>query len=342
MKTALLSLALALALGGCAHHERTLHVSADAQTEPMATVGDVADDPAIWIHPSDPYQSLIIGTHKKGGGLEVYDLSGKRIQSLPDGRFNNVDLRNNVHIGDQSLSIVAATKRDDDTLALYAIDAQTRQLYPIAERSIETIKENYGLCMYQEGDQTYVFVNNKFGTVEQLELFEHEGKVDAKRVRLFEVGSQTEGCVADDELGALYIGEEDVGIWRYDAKADAPAHRVLIDSTGKNGHLVADVEGLALYTMEGGSGYLFASSQGEHAYNVYNRQSGLFLGKFTIDDDVIDGAQETDGLDVTAANIGVLYPYGFLVVQDGHATPSNTQNFKIIRIEKILAPLSSF
>src|SRR3546814_16511798 len=38
------------------------------------------DDPAIWINPSDPAQSLLIGTDKdENGGLYVYDLQGKKI-----------------------------------------------------------------------------------------------------------------------------------------------------------------------------------------------------------------------------------------------------------------------
>ena len=62
------------------------------ETEPVSTYGDAADDPAIWVNPRDPAQSLIIGANKKLG-LEVYDLAGRRIQTLPDGRMNNVDLR---------------------------------------------------------------------------------------------------------------------------------------------------------------------------------------------------------------------------------------------------------
>ena len=38
------------------------------------------DDPAIWLHPTDPAQSLIIGTDKdENGGLYVFDLNGKII-----------------------------------------------------------------------------------------------------------------------------------------------------------------------------------------------------------------------------------------------------------------------
>ena len=59
-------------------------VEPTVETEPVSTYGDAADDPAVWVHPTDPSQSLIIGANKKLG-LEVYDLAGRRIQSSPTG-----------------------------------------------------------------------------------------------------------------------------------------------------------------------------------------------------------------------------------------------------------------
>jgi 3-phytase len=74
--------------------------------------------------------------------------------------------------------------------------------------------EVYGLCMYRNKKTGlfYVFVNGKSGEVEQYELFAAENKVDAKLVRSLKLGTQTEGMVADDETGTLYIGEEQAGI----------------------------------------------------------------------------------------------------------------------------------
>ena len=46
------------------------------ETEVIPTWGDSADDPAIWVHPGDPAQSLVIGTGKKSG-LYVFDLDGQ-------------------------------------------------------------------------------------------------------------------------------------------------------------------------------------------------------------------------------------------------------------------------
>ena len=58
--------------------EPVLEVSATIETEPTGTRGDSADDATLWVNPTDPSLSLIIGTNKQRG-LAVYDLSGKQV-----------------------------------------------------------------------------------------------------------------------------------------------------------------------------------------------------------------------------------------------------------------------
>ncbi|MGH2667571.1 MAG: phytase, partial [bacterium] len=41
-----------------------ISVSADAETVPVTSSGDSADDPAIWVNPADPSKSLVIGNDK--------------------------------------------------------------------------------------------------------------------------------------------------------------------------------------------------------------------------------------------------------------------------------------
>src|SRR3546814_7702193 len=76
---------------------------ASVETVPVETGGDAADDPAIWIDPADPARSVVIGTQKKSG-LYVYGLDGQMIQYLPDGRMNNVDLRDGFRLGGRDVA----------------------------------------------------------------------------------------------------------------------------------------------------------------------------------------------------------------------------------------------
>jgi 3-phytase len=319
-------------------------VQATVETEPVPVWGDAADDIAIWVHPNDSALSTVIGTQKKGG-LAVYDLTGQQIQYLPDGRLNNVDLRYHFPLGDEKVTLVAASHRQLGGIALYKINPQTRQL----EKAADTIKvglerEPYGLCMYHNPSthQYYVIVNDKNGTVEQWEVFDNgNAAVDARLVRRFQVGSQTEGCVADDQLGKLYIGEENVGIWKYSAEPSGNEERTQVDTTETSGHLTADVEGLTIYYGEQKSGYLIASSQGNHTFVIYNRTGNHeYIGTFQIvanQQRRIDRVSDTDGIDVVNVPLGTAFPDGVFVAQDGwNSDPIDKQNFKLVRWEQIV------
>lgn len=308
------------------------------ETQPVDDYGDAADDIAIWVHPSNPAASRIIAAQKKRG-VEVYDLSGRRVQLLPDGRMNNVDLRQGVDLGAGKLDIVAASDRTHQRLALYAVDGATGRLRDIAAAPIPAgMRDPYGLCMYvsPRNGAVYVFINNSDrGEFRQWQLVDQGGRVAARVVREFVVGSQAEGCVADDATGALYIAEEDAGLWRYSAEPDGGDTRRQLDRTGDGGRLTADAEGLAIFHGAGDSGYLVLSNQGANNYALYRRQgNNEFIGMFQVganDALGIDGASETDGLEVTSKALGPGFPQGLLVVQDGrNITPLERQNFKLV------------
>lgn len=312
-------------------------VSATVETEPVPHRGDAADDPAIWLHPTDPAQSTIIVTDKLGG-LAVYDLAGKQLQYLPDGKLNNVDLRGGFPLAGTTVTLVTAGNRGDNSIALYRVDPATRLLDDVAAGALTT-QMTYGSCMYHSpatGRYFYIGTTPQ-GAVEQWELFDDgSGKVDGQRVRSFDVGSQAEGCVVDDELQQLYISEEDVGIWKYGAEPEAGTSRTLVDGTGP--HLVPDIEGLAIAYGPNRTGLLIASSQGSSTYALYRRDgANAYLGSFRIvDGDGVDGTTETDGIDVTTANLGDAFPSGVFVAQDGDNTGGN-QNVKLVPWQAIPA-----
>ncbi len=321
-------------------------VTPDVETRPVDDFGDAADDIAIWAHPRDPSLSLVIGTNKKRG-IDVYDLKGKRLQVLDDGRVNNVDLREGFKLEGREIAVVAGSNRTHKSLALYRIDAQSRRLVNVADGVIELgLADPYGLCMYHSAEtgDFFVFVNDSDGRFKQLKLIAAGDKIKAEVVREFALESQTEGCVADDANGALYLGEEDQGLWRYSAEPDGGTHRKAIDTTAEGGHLNADVEGMGLYLQPDGKGYLVVSSQGSNDYVVYRREGdNEFVGRFAVvanDPLGIDGVSETDGLDVSSANLGGAYAQGIFIAQDGrNITPAETQNFKFVPWAKIAAAM---
>jgi 3-phytase len=308
-------------------------VRATVETDPVQSSGDAADDPAIWRHPVDGARSTIIGTDKKRG-LMVYDMDGRLLQELPDGKMGNVDLRHDFPLGGSPTAIVTANDRRDNTIAVYAIDEATGKLRNVAARRIRVDIAVYGSCMYRSAvnGAYYVFITSKSGRVEQWRLFEtSQATVDAERVRGFDLGSQIEACVADDELGFLYIGEERVGIWKYAAEPTGGDGRIAVDTTGPTGLLTPDVEGLTIFLGAAGTGYLIASAQGRDAFNVYRREGrNEYLATFAIEEgNGIDRVTHSDGVDVLNANLGPKFPHGVFVTQD-QQNVGGKQNFKLV------------
>jgi myo-inositol-hexaphosphate 3-phosphohydrolase len=308
-------------------------ITANAETTPMPHSGDAADDSAIWVHPTDVSQSTIIGTDKQGG-LAVYSLSGQQLFYYPDGEVNNVDIRYGFMLGGQRVALVVANNYDSsNSIRIYRVDPATRGLEYVAARTISAGGDIYGICMYRSAvDGAYYAINSlRTGTMEQWRLFDNgAGRVDATRVRTFNVGSVVEGCVADDQLGALYVGEEDVGIWRYGAEPGAGSARTRVDSVGSGGHLTADVEGLAIYRAAAGTGYLIASSQGSSDFAVYRREgANEYVTRFSIVAGAIDAVSGTDGIDVSSLGLGSAFPEGVFVAQDTTNNGGN-QNFKLV------------
>jgi 3-phytase len=318
------------------------------ETQPGETDGDSADDPAIWVHPSDPSRSIIIATQKQSG-LYVYDLSGAVLQFLPDGRMNNVDVRDGFRLGGQTVSLVTASNRTSDTISIYRVDAATRRLVNVADGEQHTgLLDPYGLCMYRSAasGRHYVFINEGSGAMRQWELLDAgNGRVRTQLVREFSFGSQPEGCVADDETGVLYVAEEDVGLWRMGAEPDAGDARTSIATVESNEALKDDLEGVALYDLGGGRGYLVVSSQGNNTYAVFRREGeNAYVGSFAVLADPargIDGISETDGLEVLSTNLGGPYGAGVFVAQDGrNIAPRENQNFKLVPWSEIAGALN--
>ena len=322
--------------------EAITEVFASVETTAMNRFGDVADDPAIWVNPKDPSNSRILGTNKKSG-LHVYDLAGKELQSFATGRLNNVDLRHDIRVADDLVTVAAASNRSDNSIALYTIDSNG---VVKAYGGIATgLAEVYGLCNYRDQDgNLYVFVNDKDGRFQQwhVRYDAQEKGFSGNLVRRFITHSQPEGCVVNDKTQRIFVGEEDAGVWVTSAKPDGgdtlqPV--IKVNELDPESPLIADVEGLAIYQASR-QDYLIISSQGNDSYLVLDALPPYqYRGRFRIGMNIeagIDGASETDGLDVVSAALPGPFAEGMLVVQDGrNVLPQEGQNFKYISWRQI-------
>lgn len=334
---------LSLGLAGCSAVDprpaatpvATASVQARGETQAVGTANaDAADDPAIWRNPADPAASLIVGTDKKAG-LYVYDLSGRQRSFIDAGRVNNVDLRDMGAAG----IIVAASDRSDKAnarIALFRLDPKTATLTAIGKVSAGA-GEAYGICLYREGDALFAFNVIKDGEIRQVAL-NLDGTPSGKIVRTMKLGTQSEGCATDERTHRLYVAEEDVGLWRFDARAAGDTTPVrMAAADGKQ--IVADTEGVTIAAEGAGNGgYLLVSSQGDNAYAVYRLADDSYVGRFRVAKGTFGSTEETDGIDVALGDFGTGYPGGLFVAQDGHNAPT-AQNFKLVAwadIKKVL------
>jgi len=205
--------------------------------------------------------------------------------------------------------------------------------------------EAYGICVdprvrRENGLETFtVFSVPKEGTIGAVKVgIGQDGMTltDGGVTRTMTVATQPEGCIFDSAADALYIGEEDVGIWRFDM-ANTAGKGTLVAPVD-NQRLVADVEGLAIANLADGRRFLIASSQGDNAYAVYSLPDHAFVGRFRIDGGAIDGTSETDGIELAIGDFGPGFPGGLFVAQDGDNSPE-AQNFKILAWDDIAGAL---
>ena len=295
------------------------------------------DDPAIWVHPTRPAESLIVGTIKMAapnGAIAVYKLDGTLLMSIPNvDRPNNIDIAYGLKLGNRKVDIAVATERNQNALRVFEI-VPGKGIRDLA--SIPVFAQPMGIALYTRPKDHAIFaiVSRKTGPsgsyLWQYELKDNgQGKVTGVKVRefgQFSGSKEIEAVVVDDELGFVYYSDEGAGIRKYSAEPGESKEIALFGTTGWQG----DREGLAIYKMPGGKGYLIATDQQtpNSVYHVYSRGENKELGTFRV------GAATTDGIDVTARPLGGELPKGLFVAMN-----DSRKNFILVDWRKIAAAL---
>lgn len=313
-------------------------VTARLETPSVGTAGqDAADDPAIWAGAAPVMiggvstRGFVAGTDKKAG-LYIYGLDGAVLQFLPEGLLNNVDLTEGLTVGGRPLVVLGASDRTPGKtgVALYLFDpASQTGVRPWGAITTDVV-EPYGFCFARRGDEIHGVLVGHEGEVRQFVLtVDAAGAPAAHEVRRFDVGTISEGCAADESTNALYIAEENVGLWRYGLDPAAGSARTLVQPIAP-GVLVADAEGLTILE-DGAARYLIGSSQGDSTFPVWRIDGAapVYKGRFVVQDGPVDRVTGTDGLAALGGPVGDTFPEGLVVVQDD-VNDAGTQNFKYI------------
>lgn len=323
-------------------------VAAKVETAPVESAEDAADDIAFWYNTNKPEASTIIATNKQKG-LMVYNLDGEELYNYPVGNVNNVDIHTKFAFRGDSITLVGATNRTDNTINLWKVNTENGELEQLSFSNEVKPKTTdvYGFAFFRSLTAPRPEFKNLFyaitigtdGRLEQWELHDDNGQIRARYSRVLKFDTKCEGMVADDETGNLFVGEEGVGIWKMPALPALGDKKELIADITKI-KMEADVEGLAIYYGAGNKGYLIASSQGNNSYAVFTREdNNRYLGSFMITSgNGIDGTSDTDGIEVMNLSLGSAFPDGVFIAQDGYNYEGENlvnQNFKLVDWKEI-------
>lgn len=321
-----------------------------------ASVETDADDPAIWIHPTKPEESLVFGTDKvsESGALWAFGLDGK-VRSVVHGldRPNNVDVAYGLAAKGGAFDVAVVTERNKRRLKIYRI-SPNGDLNDVSGATQVFVGEEgnrgapMGIALYKRPRDGSIFaiVSRKTGPADgylwQYRLVPNDqGEVDAVKVRAFGafggVGEIEAVCV-DDEFGHVYYADENTGVRKYaadpDAK-DAGRELALFAIDGFTG----DREGIAIYALDAKTGYVVVCEQlpENSVFHVYRREGATndphdhtqAVARFS------GGSDSTDGIEATSRRLGPRFPRGVVVAMN-----SKDRNFLLYSWDDIVQRVS--
>lgn len=326
---------------------------------------------------------------KHGGqaGLGVYDLKGNQVQYFQHDRLNNVDLRYDFFGIDiaagsnrdkKAISLFSVSKSGVKLLGDFSSHTNEEPYGLCMQKNLKTNQFYVWLPMKSGMLYRYEIKNrdkkievNLMNSIDTSQFLSRDqdnrlinlivtdvihdpstlpDELEAELHKEISERFQLEGCVADDENDLLYLGMENLGVWKIDTNHVNRAS--LIFEVQKSKHLkhakdfpvhvpraVNDIEGITLYKTDSNqNGALIVSVQGINEYAVLDRQTNQYLGSFEVDFP-FDPVTETDGITVSSKPIGE-FKDGLMILHDHHNTDQRGNilkaNYKYLGMSQFL------
>jgi 3-phytase len=292
-----------------------------------------SDDPAIWLHPTDRSLSLVLGTDKgDNGAVYVFDLAGRILKRFGGMRRpNNVDVEYGFRFGGASIDIAVATERNGDTVRVFRLpELEPIDGGPIPVFEGEAQRRPMGVGLYKRPRDGALFaiLSRKTGpTGSYMWQYRIEdggaGRVTLAKVRAFGAfggGGEIEAIAVDDALGYLYYSDEWKGVRKYAADPDAADANRELAMFGIDG-FKEDREGLSIYKVDDGTGYILVSDQQANQFRIFPREgAGGDPHAHPLLKVVRTSTLGSDGSEVTSAGLGPAFPDGLFVAMSEGGT----------------------
>ena len=287
------------------------------------------DDPAIWVNPSNPEESLVFGTDKETeGAVFAYTLDGailedKSIRGIR--RPNNVDIEYGLRLPDGTQTdILVFTERERQQIRVFSVP-EMKPLdgggFPVFEdEATPEFRLPMGVAVYKstENGAISVIVGRKSGPRQgylyQYALRTTDGVLRTELLRKFGTFSgqkEIEAIAVDDQMGFVYYSDEGVCIRKYHAEPEKGD--IEVSCFGRE-YFQDDIEGIAIAAYPEGTGYLLVSNQQAGEFNIFDRKTNGFVKAVNL------GTRETDGCAVTTAFVGRRFPNGLFVAMNDNRT----------------------
>jgi len=284
------------------------------------------DDPAIWINPADSSKSLIVGTDKDSdGALYVFDLSGKIVNRVGDlKRPNNVDIAYGLPLGGKPTDIAVTTEREKQRLRVFSLpDMKSVDNGDLVVFDGDENRAPMGIALFRRprDGAIFAFVGGKSGPrtgyLGQYRLADdgtgHVKMTLARQFGAYSGKKEIEAIAVDAELGYVYYSDETVGVRKYAADPDAPRANTELALFATSG-FAGDHEGISIYKINDGTGYILVSDQQANQFRIYPREGAPGRPhEHTLVKTVPVSAVESDGSEVTNVDLGPRFPRGVFV-----------------------------
>ncbi len=329
-----LSLAVLL-LGLPALAQQTVQVQPTLETQGVLGTGTVVDGAALWVHPTDPANSLLLVADNLNG-LLVHQLDGTRLAQLAEGAVLGVDVQEGVSVGGISQQLVMVANQPLQGLVAYIVDPTTLGLRRAGLATITAqgfAPNSVAMYVSPTTGRVFAFAGSTTGDLRQFELTSTQGDAGttSNLVRSLTVGGPVVGLAVDDAQ------ERSTWSSRTSASgstAPSPMPRTPVTSVDNvgGGGLVQPLGGVALYSASGDRGYLLVANGGADSVLVYERAptAHTFRGSLTVvTDGGIDAVERPRHVVVSNRVLGTRFPLGMVAVHDS-TNIGGTENFKLV------------
>jgi 3-phytase len=251
--------------------------------------------------------------------------------------MNNIDVAYGFPLGGETIDIALATDRNEEKIRAFRLPEMT----PIDNGGIATFegetddRRAMGLAIYTRPSDGAFFaiVSRKFGASGSY-LWQYlledagDGTLKGTKVRAFgsfsgvdaQGDGEIEAVAVDNELGYVYYSDERGGVKKYHADPDAPDANVELAVFGTDG-FTEDREGISIYKLNDGTGYILVSDQQANAFQIFKREgepddphNHLLVKK------VFLSTNESDGSDVTNVPVDDRFASGLFVAMSDDRT----------------------